>query len=88
MGRGRHVTLHYVVTELSGSAVELLAETRWLRSRDRITVSEATEGSRLTYDASLTLRGVARPFSPLLAPSFRRTATRALVSLRRILSAP
>ena len=88
VGKGRHVTLHYVVTELSRSAVELLAETRWLRSRDRITVSGAEGGSRVTYDARLTLRGVARPFSLLLAPSFLRTATRALVSLRRILSAP
>jgi hypothetical protein len=88
VGKGRHVTLHYVITELSGSAVELLAETRWLRSRDRITVRGAPDGSRVTYDASLTLRGIARPFSAVLAPSFRRTATRALVSLRRVLSAP
>lgn len=88
VGRRRHVTLHYVITELSGSAVELLAETRWLRSRDRITVSGATGGSRVTYDARLSLRGIARPLSAVLAPPFHRTAIRALVSLRRVLSAP
>jgi hypothetical protein len=84
----RRLTLRYAITELSGMAVELLAESRWLRSRDRITVTEASSGSWVTYDARLTLRGLARPLSPLLARSFRRTATRALVSLRRILSQP
>ena len=84
----RRLALHYVITELTGVTVELLAETRWLRSRDRITVTEEPGGCRVTYDARLTLRGIGWPLSPLLSPSFRRTATAALVSLRRILSAP
>jgi hypothetical protein len=84
----RRLALHYVITELTGVTVELLAETRWLRSRDRITVTEESGGCRVTYDARLTLRGIARPLSPLLSSSLRRTATAALVSLRRILSAP
>ncbi|MGD1053097.1 MAG: SRPBCC family protein [Candidatus Dormibacteria bacterium] len=88
MGGGRRLTLRYLISELGPGAVELLAESRWLRSRDRITVAEESGGCRVTYDARLTLRGIARPLSPLLAPSFRRTATRALVSLRRILSQP
>jgi hypothetical protein len=84
----RRLALRYVITELTGASVELLAETRWLCSRDRITVTEEPGGCRVAYDARLTLRGIAWPLSPLLAPSFRRTATRALVSLRRILSEP
>jgi hypothetical protein len=88
MGGDRRLALGYVITEMTGVTVEFLAETRWLRSRDRITVTEESGGCRVTYDARLTLRGVARPLSPLLAPSFRRTATRALLCLRRILSEP
>jgi hypothetical protein len=87
-GERRRISLRYAVTELSEVAVEFLAETRWLRSRDRITVTPDGGGCRVGYDARLSLRGLARPLSPLLSPSFRRTATRALVSLRRILSQP
>jgi hypothetical protein len=88
MGGDRRLALHYVISDLRPGEVEFLAESRWLRSRDRIRVTEDFDGCRVSYDARLTLRGVARPLSPLLAPSFRRTATRALVSLRRILSEP
>jgi hypothetical protein len=88
MGGDGRLSLRYVITELSPVTVELLAESRWLRSRDRITVAEGPGGCRVGYDARLSLRGAARPLSAALTPSFRRTAGRALVSLRRILSAP
>jgi hypothetical protein len=87
-GERRRLTLRYAVTELRGMAVELVAQTRWLISRDRITVTPDAGGCRVGYDARLSLRGLARPLSPLLGPSFHGTATRALVSLRRILSQP
>lgn len=56
-------------------------------SLDRITFEPAGAGTRLTYDAQLTLKGAAKLADPLLALVFRRVGDRALEGMRRALGA-
>jgi hypothetical protein len=84
----RTVTLRYRTTEWDPPRRMLLrAETRWLVSLDEIRVEPRAGGSRVTYDASLTLKGIGRLFDPALGVVFRRIGDRAVPGLRRGLHA-
>lgn len=65
--------------------IELLAEHPVLRSRDRIEVSADPEGTVVTYDATLSLKGVWVVFSPLLSWQFNKIGDRAAEGLRTTL---
>jgi len=85
---GRPMTLRYEFTEYEPShRLVLRAETRLLRSLDTVTVDAEDTGSRVVYDAELTLAGLLAVADPLLAVAFRRIGDRAAAGLRRALGA-
>jgi carbon monoxide dehydrogenase subunit G len=83
-GVGRDLTLRYeVVAADRPRRFEARAETGTLRSVDVITVAaEPGGGSRVTYDADLSFKGVLRVGNPLLGLAFRRLGDRAAEGLR------
>lgn len=77
------MTLRYEVVEWDPPRrLVLRAETGTLRSVDEIRVDPSGSGATVTYDAELTLRGVARLATPWLAYAFRRIGDRAARGLR------
>jgi carbon monoxide dehydrogenase subunit G len=75
---GRVMTFRYEVEEMARpERVVLLAVEGPFRSRDVVTVEPGGEGSLLTYDAELELRGPLRLADPLLSLAFRRIGDRA-----------
>jgi len=85
---GRPVPLDYRITQFDAPRrVVLSAENATVRSVDAIDVAPGTEGgSVVTYEANLTLKGLAALLTPMLGLSFKRIGDRAAVSLRRVLS--
>jgi carbon monoxide dehydrogenase subunit G len=82
------ITLRYEIVEWDPPRrLVLRAKTGTLRSIDEIRVDPSDIGARVTYDADLTLRGVARLANPLLAFAFRRIGDRAARGLRSALEA-
>jgi hypothetical protein len=81
---GRSVALDYRIIEFTDpSRVVLRAENRVLCSTDVIEVQPGPgDGSTLTYDATLTLKGLLSLFSLLLGRPFRRLGDRAANGLR------
>ena len=68
-------------------ACGLQAENSQFRSTDRIEVAEASDGgSTVTYEATLTPKGIAAAFSPLMGVVFRRIGDRAAAGLRAALA--
>ena len=57
-----------------------------LRSTDRIVVTGAADGSTVSYDAEVRLRGPLQALDPILRPGFRGVAERAAAGLARALS--
>jgi hypothetical protein len=83
----RRIPLTYVVRELiPGERIVLDAVTADFTSHDIITVGETAEGSRLTYDATLTLHGYRRVADPLLGLAFQVIGRRADAGLRDVLN--
>jgi len=82
----RAQTLRYRTVEYTQPR-ELLfvADTAQLRSSDRITVSPQDNGTLVTYDADLSLKGLMRLAAPLFAVAFRRIGDRAAAGLCRVL---
>ena len=84
----RTVILHYrTIAWEPPRRFVLRAESRLLCSLDEIRVEPRDGGSRVTYDATLTLKGIARIFDPALGLLFRRIGDRAVPGLRRGLHA-
>ena len=84
--KGMRTPLRYSTTLFEPSnAVVALAESRFLTSLDTITVEDDGEGSIVTYDAKLTLNGLAGLADPILGLSFGRIGDRATVGLIRVL---
>lgn len=65
--------------------VYLVAEGRWLTSKDRISVAPEEAGCVVTYDAELTLRGVLGIADLALRPVFQRIGDKAAAGLREAL---
>ena len=83
---GRKNELTYRIVEYDPPhAVTFLGENATVVSRDRITFDSTAEGTRVTYDADLALKGLLRIADPLLALAFDRVGDRALAGLRRTL---
>ena len=84
---GRAIPLEYRIVEIDRPhRVVVRAENSAVCSTDVIAVSTGPgNGSTLTYDATLELKGVAALFTPLLGLSFRRIGDRAIVGLRATL---
>lgn len=84
---GRKSELIYRIVEYDRPhAVTLVGENPTVISRDRITFEPIANGTRLTYDADLRLKGLLRLTDPLFALAFRRVGDRALAGLGRELA--
>jgi hypothetical protein len=80
--------LKYVIEEYKpNELVTLRAVTPRLESLDRLTFVRTSQGCEMTYDATLSFKGVAILATPLLALSFRKIGDRARDSLMRYLDA-
>lgn len=84
---GRTTALVYVMTAYEPpSRFVVSGENATVTSLDEITVDVAGDGSKVTYDAELTLKGPARLMDPLLGLAFDRVADKAIAGLRQALN--
>ena len=84
---GRTTPLVYVMTAYEPpSRFVVSGENSTVTSLDEITVEAVGDGSRVTYDAELTLKGAAKLFDPLLGLAFGRIADKAIAGLRKELN--
>jgi hypothetical protein len=85
---GRTMTLRYVTTAFDAVSTTMtaVAENALLTSEDTITVVGDGDGSIVTYDAVLRLKGLLRLGDPLLALTFNRIGDRAAAGLVKALS--
>ncbi len=85
---GRENELTYEVIEYTPPrSVTLRGENATVVSLDRITFEPLDEGTRVTYDAELTLKGPLKLADPLLGLAFGRVGGRALAGLRKTIGA-
>jgi carbon monoxide dehydrogenase subunit G len=85
---GRRISLTYVIEEfVPHERVVLVADTSSVRSRDVITFAPAGEGTSITYDATLNLKGVLRVFDKGLQLAFGGIGDRAVAGLKKALGA-
>ncbi len=84
---GRQTELTYVVTEFEPPVrLALRGENKTVQADDLISLTPAADGgTRVTYQARFTFKGVARLFAPLTAPAFRRLGDKAADGLRTAL---
>lgn len=79
-------TLRYVTTEyVAPKHLLVVAESGTLISTDTVTVAATDDGTIVTYDADLQLKGVFKAFGPVLSLAFGRIGGRAAAGLRRVL---
>ena len=84
---GVRMSLTYEVIRLvPGREVLLAAASGLLRSTDKIVVTGDADGSTVSYDAEVQLRGPLRVLDLLLRPGFRVVAERAAAGLADALS--
>ena len=83
----RRTPLSYRVTEHDPPhAITLRGENATVVSLDRMTFEDSGAGTRVIYDATLTLKGPLGLLDPVLAVVFGRVGDRALAGLRRTLT--
>jgi carbon monoxide dehydrogenase subunit G len=83
---GRKTPLTYRIVEHDPPrAVTFRGENASVVSLDRITFEPRGAGTRVTYDALLTVKGPFKLADPLLGLAFRRVGDRALAGLRKTL---
>ncbi|MBA2240535.1 MAG: SRPBCC family protein [Solirubrobacterales bacterium] len=81
---GRETALVYETKQVTRpSRIVLEAQTAALTSVDVVTVTALGEGTEMTYDADLRLRGPLRLVDPVLALFFRQLGDKAAAGLRR-----
>ena len=84
---GRRTALTYRIAEYEPPrAVAFRGENSTVVSHDRIIFEAAGEGTRITYDAQLSLKGPLRVADPLLDLAFTRVGERALAGLQNKLA--
>ncbi len=80
---GRSVPLRYEITAFDAAErVVLEAHNGSFASIDTITVAASGSGSKVTYDARLVFKGVARIADPIMQLVFNRVGRKADASLR------
>lgn len=81
---GRDLPLTYEIVEFEPPRrLVLRAENATTVSEDTVEIETHGEGSTLTYDASVRLKGAARLLDPLLGLAFKRLGDNAAAGLRR-----
>ena len=84
---GLRMSLTYHVTSYQPDHEVVLAATNsLLRATDKIVVTGGPDGSAVSYDAEVRLRGPLHVLDPLMRPGFRAVAGRAAAGLTRALS--
>ena len=84
---GARMSLTYqIISFVPDREVLLRATNVLLRSTDRIVVTGIPDGSTVSYDAEVRLRGPLRLLDPLLRPGFRAVAERAAAGLNDALA--
>jgi Polyketide cyclase / dehydrase and lipid transport len=84
---GLRMLLTYHVTSYQpGREVVLAAASALLRASDRIVVTGGADGSVVSYQAEVRLRGLLHLLDPILRPGFRAVADRAAAGLAQALS--
>ena len=84
---GRPLPLDYEITSFeAGRTFVLIAETSTIRSIDTVTVVADGQGSKVTYDADLVLKGVLKIFDPALRLGFRSVGDKARDGLQKALN--
>ena len=80
---GRTMRLRYDTISFDDASTTMtaLAENAWLTSEDTITVEADDDGSIVTYDAKLNLKGLLGLSDPLLRLTFDRIGDRAAAGL-------
>jgi carbon monoxide dehydrogenase subunit G len=85
---GRRSTLTYTILEYDEpKVVAFRGENSTVVSLDRIGFEAHDAGTRIVYDAQLTLKGPLKLADPLLALAFKRVGDQALTGLRETLAA-
>jgi hypothetical protein len=84
--RARMSLTYQVISLVPDREVLLHAANGVLRSTDRIVVTGTPDGSTVSYDAEVRLRGPLRVLDPLLRPGFRIVAQRAAAGLASALA--
>ena len=80
-------TLRYITIEYEPDTnLLVVAQSKTLKSTDRVTVVADGAATLVTYDALLELNGVLRLADPVLRLAFGRIGDRAAAGLRRVLS--
>jgi len=84
---GRNMTLRYETIEFDAPRrITARADTKTLQSLDIITVEATPDGGSIVrYDANISLKGLAKLATPLLALGFQRIGDHAAAGLRRAL---
>ena len=83
---GRKIPLTYRIVEYDPPhVVTFRGESSTVVSLDRITFEPSEQGTRITYDADLVLKGPFKLADPLLGIAFKRVGARALAGLRKTL---
>ncbi len=83
----RNTLLYTVVEHEPPTLVTFRGENASVVSLDRITFEATSGGTRVTYDAELTLKGAFRLADPLLGLAFKRVGDQALAGMRAKLGA-
>jgi hypothetical protein len=84
---GLRMTLTYHVNSYQpGHEVVLAATSGLLHATDKIVVTSGADGSAVSYEAEVRLRGPLHLLDPLLRPGFRAVADRAAAGLAQALS--
>jgi carbon monoxide dehydrogenase subunit G len=84
---GRRTSITYRIVDYDQpNAVTFRGENSTVVSSDRITLAPAGAGTRIVYDAQLTLKGPLKLADPLLALAFKRVGDRALAGMRHALA--
>jgi len=85
---GRETELEYTVIDFVPNArVQLRGENKTVTAVDTITVEATPDGTRVTYDALFTFRGIAAIAAPFLKGAFKRLGDEAEAGLRTALQA-
>ena len=85
---GRETELEYTVVDyVPNVRVQLRGENKTVTAIDTITVESTPDGTRVTYDALFTFRGIAAVAAPFLKGAFKRLGDEAEAGLRKALAA-
>ena len=83
---GKESSLVYEVVDfVPNQMVRLRGENKNIVAIDTLTVEQTSSGSRFTYEARFTLKGVAKLATPFLRKAFEKLAVDAEEGLRKVL---